>query len=81
VSFARTILKSVAEASSWSTGKKQRDVIPRWCFSDDNFLSEIVDTNSGAYFGLWGYIDNLRRKRKGRLSILFKGYINVNVKM
>lgn len=37
-------------------------MIPILLFSDDYFISEIVDTDSCAYLGLYGKIKNLRRK-------------------
>lgn len=80
VSFARMMHNSIAEASWMSTVKTQMNVMPR-DFSDENFLTEIVNTNSCAHFALGRCTESLRRNGQERLSILFKGYIKVNMKM
>jgi len=56
------------------------NVMPR-DFSNDDFLTEILNTDSCAHFVLGRYTESLRRNGEERFSILFKGYIKVNVKM
>lgn len=68
---------SVAEASCGNTVKRQMDVIPR-ASSNDDFPSEIVDTDSCACFVLERYTENLRRKREAFHSF-YKEHINENV--
>lgn len=60
--------------------KTQMNVMPR-DFSNDDFLTEILNTDSCAHFVLGRYTESLRRNGEERFSILFKGYIKVNVKM